>query len=148
MMNRISLLTVTVSLSVAWGSLTGDESKEEKPAEKAKLSFEKDIKPIFEERCVHCHNLKTLPEHVSFENAKLAMSPSPEGKVYIVPGKPDDSLLVTRIEAPLFHEKLMPQVGDRLTDEEKKRVRRWIAEGADWPKGKEGKVRVTFRALE
>ena len=112
------------------------------------VRFSKEIKPIFEQRCVHCHNRETLPDRVSLENATLAFSKDKFGKVYIVRGKPDESLLVKAIESPNFHEMMMPMVGLRTTKEESVLIRRWIAEGAKWPKGVAGNVKVTFRAKE
>jgi hypothetical protein len=32
----------------------------------------------------------------------------------------------------------MPATGARLTEDEKKIIQRWIAEGANWPEGPEG----------
>ena len=116
--------------------------------EPTKVSFTKQIRPVFENRCVHCHNQKTLPDRVSFENAKNGLGKDKWGKVYIVPGHPDQSLLIRAIESPDFHEMQMPMVGLRTTPEENALIRRWVAEGADWPKGLAGKVRVTFRAKE
>ena len=75
------------------------------------VSFEKQIKPVLEEKCMHCHNRETLPDRISFENAQLAFATTKDGKVYIVPGKPEASLLIAAIENPLFHEMLMPMVG-------------------------------------
>ncbi len=121
-----------------------------KPDQKAPVavSFEKQIKPVLEEKCMHCHNRETLPDRISFENAKLAFATTKDGKVYIVPGKPEASLLIAAIENPLFHEKQMPMVGPRLTADEVALFRRWVAEGATWPEGREGDAKVTFRALE
>lgn len=110
------------------------------------VSFEKQIKPVLEEKCMHCHNRETLPDRISFENAKLAFATTKDGKIYIVPGKPEASLLIAAIEKPLFHEMLMPMVGPRLTAEEVVVFRRWVTEGAKWPEGKAGDVKVTFRA--
>lgn len=145
--SRVTTLFVS-SLSVAMlvAACQGDEKGQ--TAKAARVSFEKQIKPVLEAKCMHCHNKETLPDRVSFENAKLAFAMTKEGKVYIVPGKPEASLLIAAVEAPLFHEKQMPMVGDRLNDEEKAIFRRWVAEGAPWPEGEAGKVKVTFRALE
>lgn len=137
-----NFLTISVLICAFLISCTNAE-EEPKP-----VNFTKEIKPVFEKRCVHCHNRETLPDRVSFENAKTAFLPAKDGKVYIVKGKPDESLLVKAIESPNFHEKMMPMVGLRTTKEEAALIRRWIAEGAKWPKGPAGKVKVTFRAKE
>ena len=133
-------VAVTFTFSFCW--LIAEEAKP-KP-----VSFVKDIKPIFEKRCVHCHNRETLPDRVSFEKAEFAFSKDKFGKVYIVPGKPDQSLLNKAIESPDFHEMMMPMVGLRTTKSETEMIRRWVLEGAKWPKGILGNVKVTFRVKE
>ena len=112
------------------------------------VSFVKDVKPILQERCSHCYNRKTLKDKVSFESAKLAFVANEAGQFYISPGKPDESLMVIALESPEMHEKAMPMVGPKPTKEDVAIIRRWIAEGADWPKGEEGRITPTFYAEE
>lgn len=114
----------------------------------APVSFVKDIKPILQERCAHCHNRKTLKDKVSFETAKRAFVKNEAGQSYIVPGKPDESLIVIALESPDMHENAMPMVGPKPTKDDVALIRRWIAEGADWPKGKEGRIKPTFYPTE
>ena len=141
---NFSYLILSICVVLTFSSGFADEpDKEPKP-----VRFSKEIKPIFEQRCVHCHNQETLPDRISFENADLAFSKDKFGKIYIVRGKPDESLIVKAVESPNFHEMMMPMVGLRTTKEESALIRRWIAEGAKWPKGPAGKVKVTFRAKE
>jgi uncharacterized membrane protein len=141
---NVPKLLLAVLAVVPLGSTIAEEP-EKAPAP---VSFKDQIKPIFEKKCVHCHNAKTLPDRISFENAKLALQTDKQGKVYIVPGKPDQSLMIKAINSTDFHEKLMPMVGPRVTKSEAELFERWVAEGAPWPKGLAGKVKVTFRALE
>lgn len=117
-------------------------------ADEVPVSFVKDIKPILQERCAHCHNRKTLKDKVSFETAKRAFVKNAAGQSYIVPGKPDESLVVIALESPDTHANAMPMVGPKPTKEDVAMIRRWIAEGADWPKGKEGRIKPTFYPKE
>ncbi len=117
-------------------------------ADEVTVSFVKDIKPILQERCAHCHNRKTLKDKVSFETAKRAFVKNAAGQSYIVPGKPDESLVVIALESPDTHANAMPMVGPKPTKEDVAMIRRWIAEGADWPKGKEGRIKPTFYPKE
>ena len=116
--------------------------------EVAKLSFKETIKPILLEKCAHCHNQETLPDRVSFESAELAFVKTTAGQSIIVPGKPDESLMVIALESPRVHEKAMPLVGVRPNVDEIKLIRQWIAEGADWPKGPTGRIKPTYKAKE
>lgn len=116
--------------------------------EAEKLSFKDTIKPILREKCAHCHNQETLPDRVSFESAELAFTKTAAGQPIIVPGKPEESLLVIALESPRIHEKAMPLVGPRPNVDEIKLIRQWIAEGADWPKGAVGRIKPFYRAQE
>ncbi len=117
-------------------------------ADDERVSFLKEIKPILKERCVHCHNRKTLPEQPSFETAELAFTKNKQGQSVIVPGKPEESLIITALESSRVHEKAMPQTGMRPTEEEIGKIRVWILEGAEWPKGLMGRIRPTFIPIE
>ncbi len=132
---RVTLFASAVFLSAA-------------SADEVPVSFVKDIKPILQERCAHCHNRKTLKDKVSFETAKRAFVKNAAGQSYIVPGKPDESLVVIALESPDTHANAMPMVGPKPTKEDVAMIRRWIAEGADWPKGKEGRIKPTFYPKE
>jgi hypothetical protein len=114
----------------------------------AKLSFRDTIKPVLREKCAHCHNRKTLPDRVSFESKKLAFTKTKAGQPIIVPGKPDESLMVIALESSVFHEKAMPLVGPRPNVDEIALIRRWIAEGAEWPDGPAGKIKPLFYPKE
>ena len=116
--------------------------------EVAKLSFKETIKPILAEKCAHCHNQETLPDHVSFESAALAFVKTAAGQPIIVPGKPNESLMIIALESPRIHEKAMPMVGPRPNVDEIKLIRQWIAEGADWPKGPGGRIKPSYKAKE
>src|SRR4029079_4900648 len=54
----------------------------------------------------------------------------------IVPNKPEDSPLYTRIIVPKDDSTLMPPIkqGGPLDQSATETLRRWIADGADWPK--------------
>ena len=63
---------------------------------------------------------------------------------WIVPGKPDQSRLVTVIQEDPAADKAMPPVSHRLTPQEIELLKRWIAEGAYWPSGDAGQVIPAF----
>jgi len=138
-MNRLLFLVPVLLLGSIPLACPADETAKEKT-----VSFRKDIKPILKEKCVHCHNRKTLPGRVSFESAKLAFGKNAQGKEFIVPGKAEQSLIIQSLTAPVFHEKAMPMVGPRPTKKDIEMLRRWISQGAEWPKGLAGTIRPTF----
>lgn len=139
-MNPLVVLLSTVVVATAAVASTAEPV--------AKLSFRDTIKPVLRGKCAHCHNRKTLPDKVSFESKKLAFTKTKAGQPIIVPGKPDESLMVLAIESPVFHEKAMPLVGPRPNVDEIALIRRWIAEGAEWPDGPVGRINPLFHPKE
>ncbi|MEN9361343.1 MAG: hypothetical protein RL095_2878 [Verrucomicrobiota bacterium] len=104
-------------------------------AVQVKLDYNRDVLPILSNYCYHCHGPDT-----SHRKAKLRLDLRAEalehvcdsGKKVIVPGKPEESELVVRVECT-DPDEMMPQDPDkRLNPEQIKLLRRWIAEGAEF----------------
>lgn len=94
----------------------------------APLSFVRDIQPVLQARCVGCHQpAKASGEYVMTSFATL-LAGGDRGEPAIVPGKPEESLLVELI-TPVDGDAEMPQEGEPLHEEEVERITRWIAEG-------------------
>jgi formylglycine-generating enzyme required for sulfatase activity/mono/diheme cytochrome c family protein len=99
------------------------------------VDFVTEVKPIFEQNCVVCHN----PQH-SKENGKYRLDVKAEAfkphKTHqtINPGHPEDSLVYGNLLLPLGDDAHMPpKTKDPLSKEQIATVQRWIAEGANWP---------------
>jgi hypothetical protein len=103
------------------------------------VSFEEEIKPLLGNNCVNCHNRELMPERVSFEKKSWAMEPM-GGTPVIVPGHPESSRMMVAVTQPDTADRAMPPVGHRINDAQVDLLRRWIAEGADWPTGPEGVI--------
>ena len=114
---------------------------------KQKVVFADHVKPILETKCVMCHNRKTLPGRMSLENRKAAFSGGATG-MPIVPGHPEQSLLITNIKSAHAHMNAMPPVGERITRDELVVLTKWIKDGAIWPEGKAGKLNPDWTPLE
>src|SRR5437868_10633725 len=86
-------------LSVALtGGLTPCRSLAAEPARKGPVSFINDVAPIFKENCFACHDTKKRKgklDMTTFENLRKGGSSDEP----IVPGKPEESLLVDLIAA-------------------------------------------------
>lgn len=108
---------------------------------KKQISFITHVAPVLEAKCLACHAGSTAIAGFSLENRTRAFQPGPAGP-RIVPGDPDHSKLVSNISAAHASLDVMPPVGDRLLKVEKDILRRWIKQGADWPTGPEGTLRV------
>jgi len=112
-----------------------------KAAKFAPVDFVAHVKPVLERKCVMCHNHKALPGHMSLENRTQAMRSGALG-AYIVPGHPENSLLVANVHSAHQNVSVMPAVGERLTKDEYAILTKWVKEGANWPAGAAGTLEI------
>jgi uncharacterized membrane protein len=105
------------------------------------VDFIAHVKPVLEAKCVMCHNRQALPGHMSLENRAEAMSSGALG-TFIVPGSPENSLLISNVHSAHSKMSVMPAVGERLTDDEYAILTKWVKEGARWPAGASGTLKV------
>lgn len=105
------------------------------------VGFVAHVKPVLEAKCVMCHNHQTLKGHMSLESRSEAIRTGALG-AFIIPGRPESSLLITNIKSAHQSVSVMPPVGDRLTADETAILTQWVKEGAVWPEGAAGTLRV------
>jgi hypothetical protein len=94
-------------------------------------TFNRDVRPILSDRCFSCHG----PDSARREaDLRLDERPAAVAAKAIVPGKPDDSLILQRVLSddpdtvmPPPHAKL-----ERLSAAEVDTLRRWIEHGAEY----------------
>ena len=98
----------------------------------AATDFERDIQPIFKERCYACHSGAAPQGEFRLDSREHAFRGGGSGAPAIVPGDSAGSLLY-RYVAGLDGKILMPPVEPRLTGEQIEQIREWIDEGAPWP---------------
>ncbi len=100
----------------------------------AVVSFEQDIAPILEAKCLGCHNSHLLKGDFSMATLEDIQAASEE---YVIPGNAAESMLYW-ITLPLDEGEApeMPEEGDALTEEETKKLAAWIDAGAKWPEGR------------
>jgi len=90
--------------------------------------FETEIRPILAERCQKCHGEQKQRGQLRLDSL-AAMLRGGESGPAVVPGKPDESLLVGAIQYDAFE---MPPDG-KLPDDEVAKLTSWVAMGAPWP---------------
>lgn len=100
--------------------------------------FLTEVKPVLQQNCLRCHNGTLPPPSLNLTSRSSAFRKSAGGSNYLVPGNPDRSLLVTAVERPGTHLKLMPRTDLSLTDDQIGILREWIESGAFWPEGENG----------
>jgi mono/diheme cytochrome c family protein len=110
------------------------------PADKSKeaghVSYYREVRRIFQQYCQGCHQpAKPLGGYVMTEHSDLFKKADQE-KPGVVPGRPDQSFLVSQIEHRPGQKANMPKNKDPLATAEVALIKKWIAEGAkdDTPK--------------
>ncbi|MFO0864957.1 MAG: c-type cytochrome domain-containing protein [Gemmataceae bacterium] len=125
MMRTLSLL-IACGAFVASSNAQADESKK---AADEKVSYFKDIRPIFQAQCQGCHQpAKARGSYIMTAFDKL-IAAGESGKTAIVPKDLAKSNLLTLI-TPKDGKASMPEGKKPLHDTEIELVRRWIAQGA------------------
>ncbi len=110
-------------------SMTELARADEPAAEVRKVSYAREIEPLFRTHCQGCHQpAKPQGEYVMTDFAKLFVG-GETGDAAIVPGKPDESHLLKQI-TKVDGKAAMPKKAEPLGDADVELVRRWIAEGA------------------
>lgn len=90
--------------------------------------FEKHIRPVLATRCVKCHGEKKQEGHLRLDSREGMLKGGDSGPA-IVPGKPDETLI---IEAMRYESFEMPPTG-QLSEKTVEPFVEWIAAGAVWP---------------
>lgn len=100
------------------------------------VDFQRDVAPILEANCVRCHGSES-PEG----DFSLSTESASRMSGFVVPGKPEQSHLLTVVQPDGEQPPAMPKEGKPLTSSEVSVLRQWIKAGADWPEGVTLRVR-------
>jgi mono/diheme cytochrome c family protein len=133
-MNK-TLLTGAV-LAFALGSLSSPAQTPD-----GKVDFEKQLLPIFKERCFDCHQkertdaatgrVKKPKGKFRMDSPQLMLKGGEEGND-VVPGDAAKSSVYVSTTLPDDDDLAMPPKGDRLTKEQQELIKKWINEGANF----------------
>jgi hypothetical protein len=102
-----------------------------------RIEFNRDVRPIFSDKCYTCHGPDAAAKHVPFrlDSEAAAKAELSGGKHAIVAGDPDASEIIQRVTAAKPALRMPPVVsGLKLSDAEIDTLRQWIAQGAEWQK--------------
>ncbi|MBX3435896.1 MAG: PSD1 domain-containing protein [Planctomycetaceae bacterium] len=103
------------------------------PLGEVSIEFNRDIRPLLASHCLACHGRDAADRQsgARFDVRDAALAPADSGQRPIVPGDPDASELVRRIESrdPAV---VMPppDSGKSLSEEQQQMLRQWVREGA------------------
>ena len=103
-------------------SLTGETS-----AEKMEF-FEKRVRPLLAKNCYSCHGATQQLSSLRVDSREAMLKGGDRGPA-LIPGNPDDSLLINSVR----HQDLKMPLGGRLSNPEIDQLETWIRLGAPWP---------------
>lgn len=98
------------------------------------IRFREHVRPLLIINCLECHNSRDAKNNGNFilETRELALTTG-SSPPSIVPGDPDGSPLIQVLKLDPLHQRAMPPAPDKIWGVRLEILRRWIAEGADWP---------------
>ncbi|MCM8532560.1 MAG: PSD1 and planctomycete cytochrome C domain-containing protein [Lentisphaeraceae bacterium] len=116
------------------------------------VDFRKDILPILEKQCFECHSsLKKKPKgKLRVDELSHFLKGGKNGS-FLVPGKPEKSLLFKSISLGKNDDDVMPPTGkgEPVTKKQQELVKKWILEGAkfgDWKKSTVRAIKAVKKA--
>ena len=105
-----------------------------KNATERTIDFDKEIRPILESACIHCHGPEEDKGDLRMHEEKLVLREGDNGPI-LKPGDSHNSSLYWTTDLPEDDDLIMPPKGDPLTQRQKDLLKTWVEEGAHWPKG-------------
>jgi hypothetical protein len=105
-----------------------------------KVDFVRDIQPVLQSSCLKCHGPEKTKGQLRLDSRALAMKGGVNGRV-ILPGNSKDSLLV-KLLLEKDDENRMPQKAPALPPRTIGLFRAWIDQGAVWPDGAAGDLKL------
>jgi hypothetical protein len=131
-MGSALILAACVSLATAQTDKpTGSAAPAPPDTQKVRtLSFAADVAPVISKACLPCHAAESEnPSGLSLDNIELLMKGGEHGTP-VVAGKPDDSILFTKLAAKPPFGRQMPRKRPPLSVEEMNLISAWIVQGA------------------
>jgi hypothetical protein len=115
---------------------TGDQAKPAAPKPKSRpVNFTREIRTVLSDHCFACHGPddKQRKAGLRLDTKDGVRAKLKSGEPVIVPGKPDESELIFRLETDDPELKMPPKkFGKQLTAPQIEALRRWVEQGAAW----------------
>src|SRR5579875_1040368 len=89
--------------------------------------FREQVAPVLERRCLHCHGSEAPPKGGLSLSSRAGLLRGGENGPAVVPGKPDESLLLEMVSGDAPE---MPRKDKPLSREQVAGLRRWVELGA------------------
>lgn len=123
MIRRLACFALPLVLAIPASSVRGAG----KSTDDERVVYEKHVRPILKAHCFHCHGEDGERKRgLDLRLRRFIVEGGKSGPA-IVPGEPDESLLLERISKG----EMPPGENPKLSDEQVAVIRRWIAQGAE-----------------
>lgn len=99
---------------------------------RGEVDFFREVQPLLSEHCSECHGGVKRKGGINFSNRHDAFAEAESGGIAIVPGDLEKSELVHRVSTDDEDDRMPP--AEPLAPGEVDILKRWIAEGAEWPR--------------
>ena len=136
MASRLQIASVVLALSIVpWVRGEGDPAAPGGEARSRPVNFSRDVRPILSDHCFACHGPddRARKADLRLDTKEGAFAKLKDGGLTIVPGKPDESELVDRIESDDADLHMPPKKsGKQLTADQIAILRRWVEQGGQW----------------
>lgn len=124
---------IAFSSAVRASDLQIEVKSDDKEFDAADLQFFRDeIEPVFQDSCHRCHGEKKQESNLRLDSRDALLKGGKNGPT-IVPGKPDESLLLKVLE---YNGDIQMPPDEKLDDETRAAIKKWIEKKAPWPKAK------------
>jgi cytochrome c553 len=128
---KVLILAAAGSIVVAFALSTNRPATAAQDADAERIEFfETKIRPLLATNCYDCHT-DSASGGLRVDSREALLKGGKRGPA-IVPGKPEESLLIKSVEHSDKNLK-MPKGGAKLKDEEIAYLSQWIRDGASWP---------------
>ena len=120
-----------IAAAIALLSQRSPTAESTKPTQaNADRFFLNEVKPLLNSRCVSCHGPDKAEGGLRLDTREAALKGGDSGPA-VVPGKPDQSLLLMAIKRT--HKVLEMPPKEKLSGKDIAVLERWIQDGAPWP---------------
>ena len=96
--------------------------------------FNREVRSILENTCISCHGVDSQKGGLRLDTLDFALLGGDSGPA-LVPSNIEESILLERIHLPPDDDEAMPPKDGPLSARQKEILDRWVATGANWPKG-------------
>ncbi len=140
MSKRFLILSIAVFVLAGMAFGVFHYAKRNKNHRSNAVSYNRDIRPLLSDKCFTCHgpdaNKRRAGLRLDLQSGAYAESQKNKGTFAVVPGHPEKSELIKRIESndPAVMMPLPESHLSKLTPEEISVFKRWIKEGAKYEK--------------